>query len=395
MTATRTNDCTQTQTVLHLALELGDAKWKLAFTTGLGRKPRQRDIPARETAVLWQEIQAAKQRFDLPADAPVVSCYEAGRDGFWLHRWLVSRGVKNEIVDSSSIHVDRRVRRAKTDRLDAEKLLKMLVRWTLGEEDVWRVVRVPSVAEEDARQLHRELETLRREQTSHRNRIRGLLISQGLAIPVSRFFPKELSEARLWDGQPLPADLHRRLLREFTRLQGVNRQIRELEQQRAQRIRKQDKDAAVGQVRQLMQLRGIADNSAWLYVFEVFAWRQIKNRRQLGSIVGLTGSPYCSGNLNHEQGISKAGNRRMRAMAIEIAWGWLRYQPKSELSRWYDKQFAHQGKRMRRIGIVAVARKLLVALWKYLETGEPPAGAELTDWQSKIHYTLALSVEEA
>ncbi len=375
--------------------ELGDAQWKLAISTGLGQSPRRRDIPARATAVLWQEIQAAKRRFALPADAPVVSCYEAGRDGFWLHRWLVSMGVKNEIVDSSSILVDRRKRRPKTDRLDAEKLLKMLVRWTLGEKDVWRVTRVPSVAEEDARQLHRELETLRREQTSHRNRIRGLLVSQGLTITVSRHFPKVLKAMRLWDGAPLPDDLRQRLLREFERLQGVNRQIRELEQVRAKRIRTQNDSPAVGQVRRLMQLRGIADNSAWLYVFEVFAWRKIKNRRQLGAIVGLTGSPYCSGNLNHEQGISKAGNRRMRAMAIEIAWGWLRYQPESELSLWYYKRFAEQGKRMRRIGIVAVARKLLVALWKYLEAGEVPGGAELTDWPPKIHYTTSLSELEA
>jgi transposase len=394
MTATRTNDCTQTQTVLHVALELGDAKWKLAFTTGLGQSPREREIPARATAALWREILAAKKRFGLPADAPVASCYEAGRDGFWLHRWLVSMDVQNEIVDSSSIYVDRRMRRAKTDRLDAKKLLKMLVRWTLGEKDVWRVVRVPSVAEEDARQLHRELETLRREQTSHRNRIRGLLVSQGLAITVSRHFPKVLKFAELWDGTPLPEDLRQRLLREFERLQAVNRQIRDLEQVRAKRIRTQNDSPAVGQVRQLMQLRGVADNSAWLYVFEVFAWRQIKNRRQLGSIIGLTGSPYSSGKLNHEQGISKAGNRRMRAMAIEIAWGWLRYQRESALTLWYNKRFAHQGKRMRRIGIVAVARKLLVALWKYLETGVPPAGATLTDWRSKIHYTLALSAEE-
>jgi transposase len=391
MSATRMNDCNQPQAVLHMALELGEARWKLGFTTGLGQKPRRREIAARDTEVLWCEIQAAKERFGLAAEAPVVSCYEAGREGFWLHRWLVSKGVGNEVVDSSSIQVPRRKRRAKTDRLDVEKLLKMLVRWAQGERDVWGVVRVPTVEEEDGRQLHRELEELRQEQTAHSNRIGGLLASQGLAISVNRHFPKALKEARLWDGQPLPADLHQRLLREFERMQKVNRQIRVLEQERGRRIRKRDDDPAVAQVRQLMRLKGIADNSSWLYVHEVFAWRKIRNRRELGALVGLTGSPYQSGALDHEQGISKAGNGRMRAMAIEIAWGWLQFQPQSALTLWYQRRFGHGAKRLRRIGIVALARKLLVALWRYLQSGVPPEGAELTDWKSKIHYTVRLA----
>jgi transposase len=374
-----------------MALELGEATWKLGFTTGLGQKPRRRDIPARDTEVLWCEIQAAKERFGLAAEAPVVSCYEAGREGFWLHRWLVSKGVGNEVVDSSSIQVPRRKRRAKTDRLDVEKLLKMLVRWTQGERDVWGVVRVPTVEEEDGRQLHRELEELRQEQTGHSNRIGGLLASQGLAISVNRHFPKALKEARLWDGRPLPADLHQRLLREFERMQKVNRQILALEKERARRIRKRDDDPAVAQVRQLMGLKGIADNSSWLYVYEVFGWRKIMNRRQLGALVGLTGSPYQSGKSDHEQGISKAGNGRMRVMAIEIAWGWLRFQPQSALTLWYQRRFGHGAKRLRRIGIVALARKLLVALWRYLQSGVPPEGTELTKWQSKIHYTVRLA----
>jgi transposase len=391
MSATRMNDCNQPQAVLHMALELGEATWKLGFTTGLGQKPRRREIPARGTEVLWQEIQAAKERFGLATEAPVVSCYEAGRDGFWLHRWLLSKGVRNEVVDSSSIQVPRRKRRAKTDRLDVEQLLKMLVRWAAGERDVWGVVRVPTVEEEDGRQLHRELEALRQEQTGHSNRIGGLLASQGLSISVNRQFPKALKEARLWDGRPLPAELHQRLLREFERMQKVNRQIRALEKERARRIRQRDENPAVAQVRQLMRLKGIADNSSWLYVHEVFGWRKIKNRRELGALVGLTGSPYQSGKLDHEQGISKAGNGRMRAMAIEIAWGWLQFQPQSALALWYQRRFAHGAKRLRRIGIVALARKLLVALWQYLQSGMPPVGAELTEWKTKIHYTLRLA----
>jgi transposase len=373
-----------------MALELSEKTWKLGFTTGLGQEPRQRDIPAKAAVILEKEILAAKERFGLPPETPVVSCYEAGRDGFWLHHCLLSLGVSNVVVDSSSIEVDRRKRRAKTDRIDVKKLLKMLVRYRQGEMDVWRTVRVPTAEEEDARQLHRELETLRHEQTSHSNRIKGLLSSCGVTLEVDRYLPKRLKKLHLWNGSPLPTDLHQRLLREFERMQVVNRQVRALEQERARRIRQEDKDPAVGQVRTLLRLKGIGVNSAWLYVREVFGWRKIKNRRQIGAIVGLTGSPYRSGSLDHEQGISKAGNRRMRVMAIEIAWGWLYHQPQSELSRWYERRFAHGGRRMRRIGIVALARKLLVALWKFLESGLSPGGAELADWRSKLQYTPSL-----
>lgn len=385
MTAVRKNDCTTSAAVLYLAFELGEGKWKLGFTTGLGQKPREREVVARAMVCVEQEIAAAKERFGLPADATVVACYEAGRDGFWLHRCLLSLGVQNAIVDSSSIRVDRRQRRAKTDRLDLRELLKMLVRWHLGERDVWRVVHVPTVDQEDARQLQRELEALRAEQTGHTNRIQGLLVTCGVTLTVDRHFPRRLKELRLWDGSALPRDLHQRLLREFQRMQVVNRQIRGLEKQRAQRLRQDDTDVGVVQTRQLLSLKAIGVNSGYLYSREIFAWRKIRNRRELGSLVGLVGSPYRSGMLDHEQGISKAGNRRVRALAIEIAWGWLRLQPRSALSLWYERRFAHGGKRLRRIGIVAVARKLLIALWKYLETGVPPEGAELADWKKKIY----------
>lgn len=385
MTTARTNNCTTSAAVLYMAFELGEGKWKLGFTTGLGQKPREREVVARDMECVDREIAAAKERFGLPGDTTVVACYEAGRDGFWLHRCLRSRSVENAIVDSSSIRVDRRQRRAKTDRLDLHELLKMLVRWHLGERDVWQVVHVPTVAEEDARQLQRELETLRAEQTGHTNRIKGLLVTCGVKMTVDRHFPRRLKDVRLWDGSALPSDLHHRLLREFERMQVVNRQVRELEKERAQRLRKDETDVGVIQSRQLLRLKGIGINSAYLYTREFFAWRKIRNRREVGALAGLTGSPYCSGMLDHEQGISKAGNRRVRALAIEIAWGWLFYQPQSGLSQWYERRFAHGGKRLRRIGIVAVARKLLVALWRYLESGVPPEGTELTGWEKKIY----------
>jgi transposase len=306
----------------------------------------------------------------------VHSCYEAGRDGFWLHRFLESQGVHNIVVDSSSIEVKRRGRRRKTDRLDAGKLVSMLIRWQQGEQNVWSVVQVPSVADEDRRQLHRDLLELKAERTQHTNRIKGLLAGCGLAVPrIDAHFPEMLAKLRTWDGQAVPAELQQRLVREHERWQLVDRQIKDLSNERVRRIRT-SKDKSVAKVRQLLRLRGIGANSAWLYVMEFFGWRRIRNRKQLAALAGLTPTPHQSGDSNHEQGISKAGNRRLRTMAVEIAWCWLQYQPDSALSQWYQKRFAKGSSRQRRIGIVALARKLLVALWRYLESGEVPAGAE-------------------
>lgn len=396
MSATHEHDCNTAATVLYMALELSEKEWKLAFATGMAQPPRQRTIPARDVAALRQEIAAAKERFALPPDTRVASCYEAGRDGFWLHRLLTADGVENQVVDSSSIAVERRGRRAKTDRLDAEKLLAMLIRWRQGEPHVWRVVNVPSADEESARQLHRELETLKAEQTAHGNRIKGLLAGCGLTATITRHLPKWLKETRLWDGTEIPRELKARVLREFERMQAVNRQIRELEKERVRRIRVEQPDADIVKVRKLLGLGGIGVNSSWLYVREVFGWRKIRNRRQMGSIVGLTPTPYTSGESSREQGISRAGNRRMRSMSIEIAWDWLRFQPESALSLWYQRRFGRGSKRQRRIGIVALARKLLVALWKYLERDEVPTGAVVKDWREKsLPYTLSLVARDA
>jgi transposase len=272
----------------------------------------------------------------------------------------------------------------KTDRLDAAKLLSMLFRWHQGEREVWSVVQVPSVADEDRRQLHRDLLELKAQRTQHTNRIKGLLAGCGLAVPtINEQFPEVLTRLRLWDGQAVPAELQQRLLREHERWQLVERQIKELQSERARRIRT-SKDPAVSKVRQLLRLRGIGANSAWLYVMEFFGWRRIRNRKQLAALAGLVPTPYQSGDSDHEQGISKAGNRRLRTMAVEIAWCWLHYQPGSALSQWYQKRFAKGSSRQRRIGIVALARKLLVALWRFLESGEVPAGAETVSWKQGL-----------
>jgi transposase len=371
---------------LYLALELGWDSWKLAFAAGPGPVPRQREMLARDVPSLMQEIAEAKRRLRLPADCIVMSCYEAGRDGFWLHRCLLAHGIRNVVVESSSIEVNRRRRRAKSDRLDAQKLLSMLLRYAGGETKVWSVVQVPTPEEEDARQLHRELLTLQKEATEHSNRIKGLLAAWGLAIQVDRHFPQKLKELRQWDGAPVPEGLRQRLLREFERLQGVNRQVRQLEQQRVKEVREQDLPA-IQQVRKLLTLRGIGLGSSWLYAQEFFAWRKFKNRKQVGSLAGLAPTPYASGQTDHEQGISKAGNKRLRWMAVEIAWGWLHFQPESPLSRWFYDRFGRGSKRQRRIGIVALARKLLVELWKFLQTDVPPVGAKLVDWKTKLKVT--------
>jgi transposase len=370
--------------VLYLAFELSANDWKLAFSIGLGMPARLRSIGAGNLASLVKEIELAKKKFKLAAATPVVSCYEAGRDGFWLHRWLLAQGVGNIIVDSASIEVDRRARRRKTDNLDATKLMTMLIRHHAGEK-VWSVVRVPSVADEQRRHLHRDLEAMKAEQTQHVNRIRGLLAGVGARIrALNARFPELLPALRSADGSVVPAALQERLLREFERWQFVHGQIVALERQRQHTLLREDDQEHVVKVRHLMQLRGIGAHSAWVFVLELFGWRQVRNRRQLAALVGLTPTPYSSGEDQREQGISKAGNRRLRTLLVEIGWCWLHYQRDSALTLWYRQRFGAGSKRQKKIGIVALARKLLIAIWKYLERGETPAGAELVNWRAKL-----------
>ncbi len=238
MSATHATDSTTpTGPVLYLAFELGRSSWKLAFTVGAGQKPRLRSLSAGSLVGLALEIKKAKERFGLPPEAPVISCYEAGRDGFWLHRFLAHEGVSNIVVDSASIEVNRRKRRAKSDRLDAVKLVSMLIRWHHGEDRVWAVVRVPTVDDEDRRQLHRDLIRLKAERTGHDNRIKGLLAGLGLSVTIDARFAERLVRVRQWDGSEVPAGLRQCLTREFERRQLVARQIRELESERRKGIR--------------------------------------------------------------------------------------------------------------------------------------------------------------
>jgi transposase len=364
------------QPTLYLAFELGKDTWKLGFTIGMAQPPRERTIPAGDVARLQQEIARAKQRFGLLADAHIMSCYEAGRDGFWLHRYLVAQGITNHVIDSARIEVNRRQRRAKTDRLDVRTLLTMLLRHSAGEKKVWSVVRVPSVDEEDRRQLHREMQTAKQDRTRVINRIKGLLAGHGVQLALQGDVEAQLDQVQQWDGAPLPSALRTRLKRAWQQVGFLTAHIQTLEAERRALIRRRE-DPVIAQVRQLFTLRGIGINSAWLYVMEFFAWRDFQTPKQVGALAGLTPTPYQSGQARRELGIAKAGNRHIRAMAIEIAWAWRRFQPDSALSQWYERRFGAGSARLRKLGIVALARKLLIALWRFVKTGVLPEGAVL------------------
>jgi transposase len=373
-TMTRPSEFSATQMLL-LAFEVGERTWTVGFSVGADPRIRVRQMPAGALAVLTTEITVAKKRFGLGAEAPVVSCYEAGRDGFWLHRYLVGHAITNYVVDSSSIDVNRRARRAKTDRLDLGGLLSLLARYVHGDRRGWRVVRVPTVAEEDARHLPRTAESLTRDRTRLVNRLKALLATQGVRLPIDQHFGTALHEARLWDATPIPAGLRDRLMRDWAQLQSVDEQLRAVKMARAERV---DTTQPTGRaIAQLQRLRAIGPTGAWVLATEIFGWREIQNRRQLGALVGLVPAPYQSGATCYDQGISRAGNTHVRRVMVQLAWGWVRYQRGSALSRWYQQRFGDGGARMRKIGIVALARKLLVALWRYLATGVAPEGATL------------------
>jgi transposase len=383
MTTAQTAQGSTEARALYMALELGWDDWTVGFTVGLGHAPRQVSVRARDLQGLLAQIAHAQRRFGLPADASVHSVYEAGRDGFWLHRFLQTHGVQNVVVDAASIEVNRRYRRSKTDKLDVQKLRTMLIRFVLGETRLWKVVRVPSIEDEVLRQPHRELIALKEARTQHITRRKGLLAGRGLDAVIDSTFPERLPALRQWDGQPVPALLQERLRREFARWSLVQRQIQDLENAEARMVRN-DQPQHVAQVRTLMSGRGIGAQSAWLLVHEVLGGREIRNRRELAALAGLTPTPYHSGQSQREQGISQAGSKRRRWLMVELAWGWLHWQPESDLSRWYQARFGQGSARRRKRGIVALARKLLIALWRLVAHGEVPPGAVVADWYRKV-----------
>ena len=355
---------------LYMSLELGDKSWKLTVSDGQ-RGASRYNVEAGDTTAVAHCIGRARERCKLAQQAKVHSCYEAGRDGWWLHRWLIEQGVDNIVVDSSSIEVNRHARRAKTDRLDGDKLLAMLLRHHRGER-VWSVVHEPTPEDEDARRTHRELARLTQERTSHTNRITSLLVLHNLR-------PHVIVGGRDWGAwwerhaPQVPAALRAEIERESARLALVKHQVKAMEAVRRQELAERKQPLMA----HLTRLRAIGLKTAWVLDKELFGWRRFANRRELAGCLGLAPTPYASGGSQIEQGISKAGNKRARTLLIELAWGWLRLQPDSALTQWFNRRFAANGTRMRRVGIVALARRLAIALWRYLEHGEIPAGARL------------------
>jgi transposase len=357
-------------TKLFASLELSDAKWHVTTSDG-GTRVSEYTVSAGDGATLLAVFERARKRFGLGKEVPVVSCYEAGRDGFWLHRFLEANAVRNHVVDAASIEVNRRQRRAKTDRLDGRKLLSMLVRFEGGESKVWAVLRVPSEEQEDARRPHRERERLVKERRAHLSRIKSLLVLHNVRLKRvgGKGWAKRLRELGL------PPRLREELQREVQRLELVDRQVAQIEAQHVKPSGRQEE----GWIKQwrLHQLKAVGPIGAWVLARELFAWRSFRNRRQLAGSAGLGSSPYRSGTMERDQGISKAGNARVRTLMVELAWSWLRYQPASALSRWYAQRFGPSSGRSRRIGIVALARRLLIALWRFVEHGVIPEGAKL------------------
>lgn len=358
--------------VLYVAFEVAKQDWKLALTSGFGVRPWVRTVAAGDLRAVVRVIAAARRRFALPPTARVVSCYEAGRDGFWIDRALRQLDIANRVVDSASIDVKRRARRMKTDRIDAVKLVMMLVRVCTGEEGVWSEVRVPPAATEAARHVSRERTALTQEQTRIRNQIGSWLATCGCRVSTrTRRQPAWWREARDWADAPLPAAVQARIARADARLALIAEQLAAIETTQASAVRAA---APASPLARLVRLKGIATTSASVLLEEGLAWREFRNRRQVGGLLGFAPAKYESGAVSRDQGITRAGNKRLQAVMVQLAWGWVHWQRESALTRWFQERFG-RGKRTRRIGIVALARKLMIALWRYATQGLVPAGA--------------------
>lgn len=364
------------QRKLHFALELSNSTWVVAFADGSAAKPKIYNVSAGNREALLDAVARARKAFRLGPDVGVASCYEAGRDGFWIHRWLVNAGISNTVVEPATLAGARGGgRKPKTDKLDAVALVNMLVRATRGERDVWRVVRSPSEGHEDGRRGSRYRKVLVKERIQHASRIASHLLTVGARVDkTERMTVEHLDGLVQWNGEPLPPELRKELELEIERLTLVRRQLSEIDKALKAVVEVDPLSKA------LMALKGVGWKSANVLNTEFYGWRDFQNGRQIGALAGLVGTPFRSGAIAQEQGISKAGNRRVRATAIELAWFWLRHQPRSKLTLWFHARMGPQGtSRQRRKLIVALARRLLIALWRYLKDGEVPEGADLKE----------------
>jgi transposase len=365
----------------YVAIELSKSSWIVGFQTPLTNKTSQYQVKACDASALLELIERVRTRVarELRRPIEVMSCYEAGYDGFWLHRVLKAHGIHNHVLDPASLQVNRRARRAKTDRIDADRMVRALIRYLRGEPEACSVVHVPSIEQEDARRLHRERRRLIAERVQHVNRIKGLCATQGIYhyAPLRKDRLARLDDLRTGDGRALPTRLKAEIVRELKRLEVLLEMIATVETERDVVLTSAaSTHLNAGKIKMLAKLKAIGPEFATTLVGEVF-YREFANRRKLGSYVGLGSSPFCSGSVDRDQGISKAGNPTARSMMIELAWTWLRYQPGSALSIWFRERVGNLKGRPRRIAIVAMARKLLVALWRYLQTGLVPTGAVL------------------
>ncbi len=383
-------------TALFVALELSRSAWLIGSNTPGSDRISKHQVPAADMTALLALLKRLKARAERSCGSTVrvISIHEAGLDGFWVHRFLEANGIESHVVDAASIAVNRRSRRAKTDRIDVEKLLDTLMAWVRGGRRVCSMVRAPSPTEEDERRLTREREALVIERTRHVNRIKGLLATQGVFgfEPMRKSHRKQLEQLRGWNGQALLPRLRAELTRELDRLELVISQVAAVEDERDRALKAQQhlapsmraSDAATGARalvtehagRQLLRLRSIGPEFASVLSSEAF-YRNFGSRREVAGYAGLVPSPWKSGGIDVEQGISKAGNARLRKTMIQLAWLWLRHQSDSTLSRWFRERVGDRRGKIRRIAIVAVARKLLIALWRYVTLGLVPEGAEL------------------
>ena len=362
---------------LFASLELSKSKWLVTINSPGSEKFSKHVVEGGDSVCLLDLLSRSRakaaQRLGLMVGTTVIQ--EAGLDGFWIHRLLLANGIESHVVDAASIAVDRRHRRAKTDAIDGETLLRTLMAWARGERRVCSMVRVPTPEEEDRRRLTRERATLLKERIQHTNRIKGLLSGQGVRDydPLGRDRFERLEALRTGDGRPLPPTLRAEIRRELDRVELVMTQLASVERARDGLVRT-EAVARNNPTAQLLKLKGVGPEFASLLWLEAL-FRNFGNRRQVAAYAGLAPSPWQSGSVERDQGISKSGNRRVRHTMIELAWFWLRHQPESALSRWFEARVGARRGRIRRIAIVALARKLLVALWRYVTQGVVPEGA--------------------
>lgn len=375
------------QTAIHtdlsaifVSLELSRSTWLItSLSPGGGEKMSKHSVRGGDVAGLLQRFSELQQRAERRTGrrVPIVVIQEAGLDGFWIHRMLEAEGIESHVVDAASIATSRRRRRAKTDRIDGEALVRALLAYKRGEPRVCAMVRIPTPEEEDRRRISRERKTLTAERVAHVNRIKGLLFSQGIEYePLHRNRRARLEGLRTRDGQPLPDHLKQQIGRELDRLELLLEQIKAVESERDAILASAKKEEVPTPAKMLMDLKGIgAEFAAVLWLEGLF--RHFDNRRQVAAYAGLAPTPWQSGTVDREQGVGKSGNPRLRTTMLQLAWLWLRHQPDSALSRWFHERVNRNGGRFRKTMITALARKLLVALWKYVTAGVVIEGATI------------------